>query len=72
MQLRAGVATATLVLVALVSAAPASAVANFFDKPQGLADLDARTGLVQPTAAQKQIVASLGAHASWNQFGTPL
>jgi len=71
MHLRLGVATAALALLALVSTTPALAVGNIFDRQQGLPDLDARTGTVQPSAAQRQIVSSLGANASWNQFGTP-
>ena len=34
-------------------------------------DLDARTGRVTPTAAQTSEVASLGARAVWNRYGTP-
>jgi hypothetical protein len=71
MHLRLGVAAATLALLALVSTASALAVGNIFDTQQGLPDLDARTGTVLPTAAQKQIVSGLGASASWNHFGTP-
>ena len=72
MYLRFGAATVALLgLLALLPATPALAFANFRDEPQGLADLDARTGTVLPTAAQKQIVSSLGANATWNRFGTP-
>ena len=34
-------------------------------------DRDARSGKVQPTAAQQQTVSALGAMATWNDFGTP-
>ena len=72
MHLRLGGATvALLALVMLLSATPALAIANVRDAQQGLADLDARTGKVDPTAAQKQLVSSLGATATWNRFGTP-
>jgi hypothetical protein len=60
-----------LAVFALLPAAPALAIANARDTPQGLPDLDARTGTVLPSAAQTQAVSSLGAHATWNRFGTP-
>ena len=34
-------------------------------------DLDARVGSVAPSAEQQAIVSGLGAHVSWNRFGTP-
>src|SRR3954447_20028881 len=60
-----------LAVVAVLPAAPALAVANIRDSQQGLPDLDARTCAVLPTSAQSQLVSSLGAHATWNRFGTP-
>src|SRR4051795_7031146 len=60
-----------LAVFAVLPAAPALAVANVRDSQQGLADFDARTGAVLPAAAQSQLVSSLGAHATWNRFGTP-
>src|SRR3954465_12926623 len=60
-----------LAVFAVLPAAPALAVANIRDSQQGLPDLDARTGALLPTAAQSQLVSSLGAHATWNRFGTP-
>ena len=60
-----------LAVFAVLPAAPAFAIANVRDSQQGLPDLDARTGSVVPTAAQKQLASSLGAHATWNRFGTP-
>jgi hypothetical protein len=36
-----------------------------------LADFDARTGAIAPSAEQRAIVASLGAEAQWSDFGTP-
>jgi len=53
------------------AAGPASGIAAAFSNHQGLPDLDARVGSVAPTSAQTQIVSTLGAHATWNQFGTP-
>ena len=50
---------------------PALAVGNILDAQQGRPDLDARTGNVDPTAAQQQIASSLGATVTWNRFGTP-
>jgi extracellular elastinolytic metalloproteinase len=52
-----------------VTAAPGG-FASILEAP-GLDDLDARQGQVQPTAEQQAIVSSLGAHATWNEFGTP-
>ena len=60
-----------LAVFAVLPAAPALAIANVRDSQQGLPDVDARTGSVVPTAAQKQLASSLGAHATWNRFGTP-
>jgi len=72
MYLRIGGATVALLgLLMLLSATPALAIGNIGDTQQGLADLDARTGTVAPTSAQKQMVSNLGAKASWNRFGTP-
>src|SRR4051812_36595668 len=60
-----------LAVFSVLPAAPALAVANVRDSQQGLPDLDARTGAVLPTSAQTQLASSLGAHATWNRFGTP-
>src|SRR3954468_12991304 len=60
-----------LAVFAVLPAAPALAVANVRDSQQGLPDLDARTGAALPSSAQTQLVSSLGAHATWNRFGTP-
>jgi hypothetical protein len=51
--------------------ASAGAVAQILPGYGGLDDLDARTGKVAPTAAQKQAVDDLGARVQWNRFGTP-
>src|SRR5260370_1308790 len=52
---------------------PSSALgqAQILEVHEGLADLDARTGVVQPTSQQLTAVSNLGASATWNQFGTP-
>jgi extracellular elastinolytic metalloproteinase len=34
-------------------------------------DFDARVGSVAPSAEQQAIVSALGAHVTWNRFGTP-
>src|SRR5688572_28259599 len=34
-------------------------------------DFDAREGSVAPSAEQESIVSGLGAHVTWNKFGTP-
>ena len=39
--------------------------------PLAKPDLSTLRGIVAPTGAQKQLVAQLGARASWNRFGTP-
>jgi extracellular elastinolytic metalloproteinase len=51
-------------------APPLGGFASILEGP-GLDDLDARGGQVQPTAEQRAIVSSLGAHATWSDFGTP-
>ncbi|MGH3115684.1 MAG: hypothetical protein ACRDQ2_00925, partial [Gaiellales bacterium] len=56
-------------LGAAMLAAPGTAFASEGDA--GLADLDARSGKVAPSATQLSTVESLGARASWNKFGTP-
>jgi extracellular elastinolytic metalloproteinase len=72
MHFRFGAAfAATLTVLALFAAAPALAIGDVLGAQQGRPDLDARTGTVAPTAGQKDIVSSLGAHATWNRFGTP-
>src|SRR4051812_37851397 len=65
--------TAAIVVAALALAVPASAsaAAHILPGQAGLRDLDARSGRVLPTAAQKQEVAALGARAQWNRYGTP-
>ena len=58
--------------VVMTFLAPISAFGqlNLWDAAQGLPDLDNRAGQVTPTAQQIALVDSLGARASWNQFGT--
>src|SRR6185503_5811942 len=58
-------------LLVLALPASASAAARILPTHAGLKDLDARTGRVLPTAAQKQAVTALGARAQWNRYGTP-
>src|SRR3954465_10492043 len=60
-----------LAAVALGLPGAARGVGDILQTQQALPDLDARSGAVQPTAAQQAIVSSLGAHATWDQFGTP-
>src|SRR5262245_29442842 len=59
--------------LALAAALPqsAGAVARLLPGQAGLADLDARTGRVAPTAAQRSEVSDLGARVQWNRYGTP-
>jgi extracellular elastinolytic metalloproteinase len=65
--------TAAIFVAALALALPASAgaAARILPGQAGLKDLDARTGRVLPTAAQKQGVSALSARAEWNRYGTP-
>ncbi|HET7568863.1 MAG TPA: M36 family metallopeptidase [Gaiellaceae bacterium] len=61
-------ATAALVLVLVPTAAlGVLKTGTTAAKP----DLNVNAGVVEPTAAQQRLVARLGAHASWNRFGTP-
>ena len=62
-----------LVAAALVLATSPSALGagQILASQEGLPDVDARAGAVAPTAAQLNTVSSLGAHATWNRFGTP-
>jgi extracellular elastinolytic metalloproteinase len=80
--LRRGLIAALAAVLTLAVYLPASAragspdaadpvVHTLGDPPAALADLDARTGSVAPTAAQVAAVSSLGAHVRWNRFGTP-
>jgi extracellular elastinolytic metalloproteinase len=68
---------ALLVLLALASVAVLPSTAHAvvgipeISSQHLLPDVDARAGSVAPTAAQLQAVQQLGAHASWNRFGTP-
>jgi extracellular elastinolytic metalloproteinase len=57
-----------------VPAQGAADPADFHFQGEGLPiqkDLDLRTGAIAPSARQRQLVAAMGARASWNQFGTP-
>ena len=65
--------SAAILGAALAFAVPASAnaAARILPAHAGLKDLDARTGRVTATAAQKQAVSALGARAQWNRYGTP-
>jgi len=58
-------------VLAGVLASPAFGAASILEAHEGLEDLDLRPGAVAPTSAQVTIVDSLGADATWNQFGTP-
>ena len=40
-------------------------------RKRGKADVDKRSGVEPPGAAQREAVARLGARARWNEFGTP-
>src|SRR4051794_26269341 len=70
--LRTGTAAAVCAL-ALAAAVPASAgaVARLLPGQAGLPDLDARTGRVAPTPAQRSEASALSARVQWNRYGTP-
>jgi hypothetical protein len=68
---RAAALVAGVLALALGLPASAGAAAHILPGQSGLKDLDTRTGRLAPTAAQKQEVASLGARAEWNRYGTP-
>jgi extracellular elastinolytic metalloproteinase len=59
------------VTVPLVSSTIATGAAKPAVAVSTLGDLDARVGTVLPTAAQKNAANALGAHVTWNRFGTP-
>jgi extracellular elastinolytic metalloproteinase len=59
---------ATLPFTAPTPAVGASQISATAQTP---GDLDARVGSVAPTAAQRSTANSLGAHVTWNRFGTP-
>ncbi len=67
-----------VVLAALAStllsgllAAPAWGIGSILEVHEALPDIDQRPGHVAPSAAQKAAVEALGAHAFWNDYGTP-
>ncbi len=70
-RLRPRAAIALALGVALLAPASALGLASVRGSQNGLPDLDARPGAVKPTAAQRQTVRALGAHVTWNRFGTP-
>jgi extracellular elastinolytic metalloproteinase len=55
----------------LVAATAANAALNLGIQDGALPNYDARTGAIAPTTAQLDAVDALGAHATWNSFGTP-
>jgi hypothetical protein len=67
--MRAVVALQVLALLAFGAPPPSIAITGAGS--HGLADRDFRTGSIQPSAAQKSAVNSLGASVRWNRFGTP-
>ena len=69
---RLGIVTA--IGVALLMMLPTQAVYGFgqvLPSDGSIADFDARTGKVAPSAAQINEAGLLGAHVEWNAFGTP-
>lgn len=72
-RLRLGLVFAVFVALALSIApsTPRGAVQIEGLQAQSASDLDARTGSVAPTSDQLAAVDALGAHATWNRFGTP-
>jgi extracellular elastinolytic metalloproteinase len=62
---------AALTILGLVAAPSAFAIGQIIEKQDGLSDIDARVGSKPPSASQQQLVSQLGAHVTWNRFGTP-
>ena len=62
--------TAILALMVLLVPFNTFGVLNLHDHAQGLPDIDNRIGSVAPSATALNKVASLGATADWNKFGT--
>ena len=50
---------------------PAGAVGSILEVHEGLPDIDVREGRVAPSPAQRAAAEAMGAHVSWNDFGTP-
>ncbi|MBA3435729.1 MAG: M36 family metallopeptidase [Chloroflexi bacterium] len=65
----AAVAAVTLLAVSMPGAA--LGVGQILDVHDHGGNVDHRSGLVQPSAAQLTSVSNLGATVRWNQFGTP-
>src|SRR5436309_14768145 len=61
----------TVSALALAAPTPALGIGQILGAPVGLDDFDARTGKVPPSSQQLATVSNLGAHATWNRFGTP-
>lgn len=59
------------IAVATAGGASAAIPPPHLDGAEHRVDLDARTGTVEPTDAQRAAAAALGADARWNRFGTP-
>ncbi|HEY7529124.1 MAG TPA: M36 family metallopeptidase [Gemmatimonadota bacterium] len=58
-------------LLALLCPAALAGQARILDVHAALPNLDARTGSVAPSPAQRSAVSALGASVRWNRFGTP-
>lgn len=58
-------------LVVALMPSPAQAIGSILEVHEALPDIDVRPGQIRPTAQQKAAVGALGAHAFWNDFGTP-
>jgi hypothetical protein len=56
---------------AAFQAAPVWAAGDPIDHGAGAPDVDVRSKVVKPTAAQRSAAADLGAAMAWNRFGTP-
>ncbi len=62
---RLAVVLGVLAAYAAISVTPAIATGEV------LGDLDNRSGSLEPTAQQRQMVTNMGAIAEWSSFGTP-
>jgi extracellular elastinolytic metalloproteinase len=69
--LRRSSVLAAAVTAVVVGLLPSSALGVAQIGATAKPDLNTNRGLIAPTAAQQRLVAGLGAHATWNRFGTP-
>jgi hypothetical protein len=65
------IALAIVAACAFLPAGPAPAVVKVGEDTAERSAFDSRTGRLDPTAAQRELVRDMRARAQWNHFGTP-